>query len=88
MPLGELLTIRQTPPIDTGCGRHGFLQRSGEDACPRDMREWGFGTRVDDHIRLDTGFDGIAIAPGTDRLPRITHRLHGLNKQYFIPSLI
>ena len=65
MPLGGLLTIRQTRPIDTGCGRHGFLQRGGEDACPRDKGEWGFGTRVGDHIRVYKGFDGIAIAPGT-----------------------
>ena len=69
MPLGELLTIRQTPPIDTGYGRHGFLQRSGQDACPRDKGEWGFGYRVDDHITLDTGFDDIAIAPGTRQTP-------------------
>ena len=65
----ELLTIRQTPPIDTGCARHGFLQRSGEDACPRDRGEGGFWHRVDDHIRLGKGFDGIAIAPGTRQTP-------------------
>ena len=61
----ELLTIKQTPPIDTSCGRHGFLQRSGEDACPRDKGEWGFWPWVDDHIRLGKGFDDIVIAPGT-----------------------
>ena len=65
----ELLTIRQTPPIDTSCGRRGFLQRSGEDACPRDMGEWGFWHRVGGHIRLDKGFDGIAIAPRTRQNP-------------------
>ena len=69
MRSGGLLTIRQTPPIHTSCGRHGFLQRSGEDACPRDKGEWGFGTRVDDHIRLDKGFDDIAIVPGTRHTP-------------------
>ena len=60
-----LLTIRQTPPIATSCGSRGFLQRSGEDACPRDKGEWGFWHRVGDHIRLGKGFDDIAIAPGT-----------------------
>ena len=69
MPLGELLTIRQTPPIDTSCGRHGFLQRGGEDGCPRDNGVWGFWTRVGDHITLGTGIDGIAIAPGTRETP-------------------
>ena len=69
MPLGELLTIRQTPPIDTSCGRHGFLQRGGEDGCPRDNGVWGFWYRVDDHIRLDKGFDDIAIATGTRQTP-------------------
>ena len=60
-----LLTIRQTPPIDTGYGPRGFLQRGGEDACPRDKGEWGFLPRVGDHITFGKGFDGIAIAPGT-----------------------
>ena len=69
MPLGGLLTIRQTRPIDTGYGRRGFLQRSGEDACPRDKGEWGFGTRVGGHIRFGTGIDGIAIAPRTRQNP-------------------
>ena len=69
MPLGGLLTIGQTPPIDTSCGRRGFLQRGGEDAWPRDMGVWGFGCRVDDHIRLDKGFDDIAIVPGTRQNP-------------------
>jgi len=44
MRSGGLLTIRQTPPIDTGYGRRGFLQRRGEDACPRDMGNGDFGT--------------------------------------------
>ena len=69
MRSGGLLTIRQTPPIDTGCGARGFLQRSGEDACPRDKGEWAFGHRVGDHIRLGKGFDDIAIAPGTSQNP-------------------
>ena len=73
MPLGGLLTIGQTPPIDTSCGRRGFLQRGGEDACPRDMGVWGFGCRVDDHIRVGKGFDDIAIAPGTRQNP--THHI-------------
>ena len=73
MPLGGLLTIGQTRPIDTSCGRRGFLQRGGEDACPRDMGVWGFGCRIDDHIRLDKGFDDIAIAPGTRQNP--THHI-------------
>ena len=73
MPLGGFLTIRQTRPIDTSCGRHGFLQRGGEDVCPRDMGEWGFGCRVGDHIRVDKGFDDIAIAPGTRQNP--THHI-------------
>ena len=73
MRSGGLLTIRQTPPIDTSCGRRGFLQRGGEDACPRDMGEWGFGDRVGDHIRLDKGFNDIAIAPGTRQNP--THNI-------------
>ena len=63
------LTIRQTPPINTSCGLRGFLQRGGEDACPRDKGEWGFWPRVDDHIRLGKGIDGIAIAPGTRQNP-------------------
>ena len=65
----ELLTIRQTPPIDTSCARHGFLQRSGEDACPRDKGEWGFWPRVGDHITFGKAIDGIAIAPGTRQNP-------------------
>ena len=64
-----LLTIRQTPPIDTGYDPRGFLQRSGEDACPRDMGEWGSWYRVDDHITFGKGFDGIAIAPETRQTP-------------------
>ena len=40
--------------------------------CPRDMGEWGFGTRVGDHITLDKGIDGIAIAPGTRETPTHT----------------
>ena len=69
MRSGGILTIRQTPPIDTSCGRRGFLQRGGEDACTRDMGKWGFRDRVGDHIRLDKGFDDIAIAPGTRQNP-------------------
>ena len=61
----ELLTIRQTPPIDTSCSSRGFLQRSEEGACPQDKGVWGFWHRVGDHIRLGKGFDDIAIAPGT-----------------------
>ena len=67
-----LLTIRQTPPIDTGYDPRGFLQKSGEDACPRDMGESGSWTRVDDHITFGTGIDDIAIAPGTRETP--THK--------------
>ena len=65
MRSGGLLIIRQTPPIDTGCGARGFLQRCEEDACPRDMGVWEFWHRVGGHIRLGKGFDDIAIAPGT-----------------------
>ena len=64
-----LLTIRQTPPIDTGYDPRGFLQRRGEGVRPRDREESGWGARVDDHITLGTGIDGIAIVPRTRQTP-------------------
>ena len=69
MRSGGLLTIRQTPPIDTGYGPRGFLQRREEDACPRDKGEWEWVHRVGDHTTFGKEFDGIVIAPGTRQIP-------------------
>ena len=36
---------------------------------PRDREESGWGARVDDHITLGIGIDGIAIVPRTRQTP-------------------